>query len=111
MTTARDRSYGVKGGPIDQSIDIWCPLTPRFAQDLPVIREGRKRGKKAWWYVCCGPRGRGPLNFFSQYPAIRSRLLMGAAAWKYRPDGFLYYRISGWRHYKKKPIDSGPLNP
>jgi hypothetical protein len=33
---------------------------------------------------------------------------MGAAAWKYRPDGFLYYRVTGWRNYKK-PIDKGPL--
>ncbi len=108
MTTGYDRSYGVKGGPIDKSIDIWCPLTPRFAQDAFTIGEGRRYGKKAWWYVCCGPRGSKDLNFFSQFPAIRSRLLMGAATWKYRPDGFLYYRISGWRNYKK-PITTGPL--
>lgn len=108
MTTGYDRSYGVKNGPIDASIDIWCPLTPRFVLDQHVIAEGRKLGKKAWWYVCCGPAGNRSLNFFCQYPAIRSRLLMGAAAWKYQPDGFLYYRISGWRYYDK-PIDSGPL--
>ncbi|MBN2307319.1 MAG: DNRLRE domain-containing protein [Candidatus Hydrogenedentes bacterium] len=108
MTTGYDRSYGVKGGPIDEVMDIWCPLTPRFAEDLEVIEEGRALGKQAWWYVCCGPRGDKPLNFFCQYPAVRSRLLMGAATWKYRPDGFLYYRISGWRHYDK-PLDSGPL--
>lgn len=107
MTTGYDRSYGVKDGPIDQSIDIWCPLTPRFAQDNEIIEQGRELGKKAWWYVCCGPRGPRDLNFFTQYPAIRSRLLMGAATWKHQPDGFLYYRISGWRHYKE-PISSGP---
>jgi hypothetical protein len=108
MTTGYDRSYGVKKGPIDDSIDIWCPLTPRFVEDWDIIKEGRKLGKKAWWYVCCGPKGKNDLNFFCQFPAIRSRLLMGAAAWKYQPDGFLYYRVSGWRDYKK-PIDSGPL--
>ena len=108
MTTGYDRSYGVKGGPVDQAIDIWCPLTPRFVEDMPVIEQGRQRGKKAWWYVCCGPRGKTVLNFFCQYPPLRSRLLMGAATWKYQPDGFLYYRISGWRFYKK-PISSGPL--
>jgi hypothetical protein len=107
MTTARDRSYGVKGGPIDKSIDIWCPLTPSYEQDVRVIQEGRRLGKKAWWYVCCGPRGKH-LNFFTQLPVIRSRLLMGVASWKYKPDGFLYYRISGWNHYKK-PITSGPF--
>ena len=108
MTTGYDRSYGVKGGPLDEFIDIWCPLTPRFVEDWESIKAGRKVGKKAWWYVCCGPKGGKDLNFFSQFPAIRSRLLMGAAAWKYQPDGFLYYRVSGWRDYEK-PIDSGPL--
>lgn len=108
MTTGYDRSYGVRGGPIDKSIDIWCPLTPRFVRDRFHINEGRRYGKKVWWYVCCAPRGEKDLNFFSQFPAIRSRLLMGLATWKYRPDGFLYYRVSGWRHYDK-PIDQGPL--
>ncbi|HOZ47226.1 MAG TPA: DUF6067 family protein [Candidatus Hydrogenedentes bacterium] len=108
MTTGYDRSYGVKEGPIDKSIDIWCPLTPRFVEDLDTIAQGRAQGKKAWWYVCCGPRGRNDLNFFTQFPAIRSRLLMGVATWKYKPDGFLYYRVSGWKNYEK-PIDSGPL--
>ena len=32
---------------------------------------------------------------------------MGFAAWKYKPDGFLYYRISGWRY--TKPMDIGPM--
>jgi len=86
MTTGYDRSYGVKGGPVDQAIDIWCPLTPRFVEDVPVIEQGRERGKKAWWYVCCGPRGKSVLNFFCQYPPLRSRLLMGAATWKYQPS-------------------------
>ncbi|MBN1901160.1 DUF4091 domain-containing protein, partial [Candidatus Sumerlaeota bacterium] len=108
MTTGYDRSYGVKGGPIDDCIDIWCPLTPRFVEDWEIIKQGRKLGKKVWWYVCCVPHGKNDLNFFCQFPAIRSRLLMGAAAWKYQPDGFLYYRVSGWREYKK-PLDSGPL--
>lgn len=107
MTTAYDRSYGVKDGPLDACMDIWCPLTPRYAEDLEIIKEGRTKGKRAWWYVCCGPGG-AHLNFFSQFPAIRSRLLMGAATWKYQPDGFLYYRVSGWRNYEK-PIESGPL--
>jgi len=107
MTTAYDRSYGVKGGPLDAAMDIWCPLTPRYAEDWELIKEGRAKGKKAWWYVCCGPAG-SHLNFFSQFPAIRPRLLMGAATWKYQPDGFLYYRVSGWRNYEK-PIGSGPL--
>jgi hypothetical protein len=46
---------------------------------------------------CCG---RSPaayeLDFFIEYPAIRSRLLAGTAPWKYSVDGFLYYKVSGW---------------
>ncbi|MCP4642265.1 MAG: DNRLRE domain-containing protein, partial [bacterium] len=38
MTTGYDRSYGVKNGPIDDVMDIWCPLTPRYVQDWDLIR-------------------------------------------------------------------------
>ena len=36
-------------------------------------------------------------------------LLMGAATWKYQPDGFLYYRVAGW-NYHDRPITSGPMS-
>ena len=109
MTTGYDRSYGVrKDSPVADLLDIWVPLTPRYAEDLERIREGREAGKKAWWYICVGPRGKDDLNWFLQYPAIRTRLLMGAATWKYKPDGFLYYRVSGWI-YQDRPITSGPI--
>ena len=32
----------------------------------------------------------------SRYPALRSRLLGGAAPWKYKVQGFLYYQVAGW---------------
>jgi hypothetical protein len=109
MTTGYDRSYGVdKASPVADLLDIWVPLTPRYAEDLARIQEGRKLGKQAWWYICVGPRGKDDLNWFVQYPAIRARLLMGAATWKYQPDGFLYYRVAGWG-YNDRPITSGPM--
>jgi len=109
MTTGYDRSYGVdRESPVADALDIWVPLTPRYAEDLERLQEGRKLGKRAWWYICVGPRGRQDLNWFVQYPAIRARLLMGAATWKYQPDGFLYYRVAGWG-YNDRPITSGPL--
>ena len=97
MTTAYHRGYGVTDDPVSKFMDIWVPLTPRYAEDLAKISEGRKRGKQAWWYICCGPRDPRALNWFIQTPLIRARLLMGAAAQKLRPDGFLYYRVDGWR--------------
>jgi hypothetical protein len=33
---------------------------------------------------------------------------MGAATWKYQPDGFLYYRVTGWT-YNERKVTSGPL--
>ncbi len=108
MTTGYDRSYGVdKASPVADLLDIWVPLTPRYHEDLPRILEGRKLGKQVWWYTCVGPRGAKDLNWFVQFPAIRARLLMGAATWKYQPDGYLYYRVAGWG-YNDKPITGGP---
>ncbi len=109
MTTGYDRSYGVDtDSPVANALDIWVPLTPRYAEDWEKIQQGRELGKDAWWYICVGPRGKDVLNWFTQYPAIRARLLMGAATWKYQPDGFLYYRTAGWI-YGDGPITDGPM--
>ena len=66
----------------------------------------RAQGKKVWWYICCGPHN-PYANWFVEYAAIESRLLMGAMTAKYRPDGFLYYSLSIWN--ENKPIESGPF--
>ncbi|MBD3293125.1 MAG: DUF4091 domain-containing protein, partial [Armatimonadia bacterium] len=107
MTTGYDRSYGTEDTVVSKYMDIWVPLTPRYHQDVEKIVQGRELGKQAWWYICVGPRNPGALNWFVQYPAIRARLLMGAAARKYKTDGFLYYRVAGW-HENDAPITSGP---
>jgi len=107
MTTGYDRSYGLDDGLVSKYMDIWVPLTPRYHADQAKILEGRKLGKQAWWYICVGPRERRSLNWFVQYPAIRSRLLMGVAARKYNVDGFLYYRVAGWNN-NEQPITGGP---
>ena len=102
MTTSYDRSYGL--GSVVETIDAWCPLTPRFNPEL--AGEARAQGKKVWWYICCGPHN--PFaNWFVEYAAIESRLLMGAMTAKMRPDGFLYYSLSIWND--NKPIETGPF--
>ncbi len=102
MTTTYDHSYGLASAI--KSVDAWCPLTPRF--DPVKAAKARAAGKQVWWYICCGPR-HPYANMFVEYPAIEGRLLMGAMAAKYRPDGFLYYQISIWN--SQKPIASGPF--
>jgi hypothetical protein len=107
MTTGYDRSYGVDDTEISRRLDIWVPLSPRYQDDRAKIEQGRLLGKQAWWYICVGPRDPGALNWFVQYPAIRARLLMGAAARKFQVDGFLYYRVAGWLE-NDAPITGGP---
>jgi len=60
-----------------------------------------------WWYICCGPP-HPHANWFVEYPAIETRLLMGAMTAKYRPDGFLYYALTRWPN-NTKPIEDGPF--
>ncbi|MGI5817748.1 MAG: glycoside hydrolase domain-containing protein [Armatimonadota bacterium] len=108
MTTGYDRGYGLDDSAVSRHLDIWVPLTPVYHEDRAKIEQGRELGKQAWWYVCVVPRDPGALNWLLQYPAIRSRLLMGAAARKYDVDGFLYYRVAGWTS-NDSPITGGPI--
>ena len=102
LTTAYDASYGVKS--VMKSIDAWTPLTAAYNPENAAA--ARAAGKQVWWYICCGPH-HPHANMFVEYPAIEGRLLMGAMAAKYRPDGFLYYQISIWR--SQSPIEGGPF--
>ena len=103
MTTAIDTSYGLDS--VLKSQDAWCPYTSTFYPEK--VRKVRAKGKQVWWYTCCWPHHPYP-NFFIEYPAIESRLLMGVITAKYCPDGFLYYQISRWRN-NSEPITSGPF--
>ncbi|MEA3403024.1 MAG: DUF4091 domain-containing protein [Armatimonadota bacterium] len=108
MTTGYDRSYGLEDTPVSRHLDIWVPLTPRYHEDREKIVQGRELGKQVWWYICVGPRNPTALNWFVEFPAIRARLLMGAASRRYRVDGFLYYRVAGWAS-NDAPITGGPI--
>ena len=103
MTTAQDRSFGVKTGLRDV-VDIWVPLTDAY--DLAEARKLRAEGKQMWWYVCIVPP-HPYANWFIEYPAIESRLLTGAMSYKYEVDGFLYYLINEWQS-NRRPISQGP---
>jgi len=108
MTTGYDRGYGLEDTPASRFLDIWVPLTPRYHDDREKIAQGRELGKQAWWYICVGPRNPTALNWFLEFPAIRARLLMGAAARRYAVEGFLYYRVAGWAS-NDRPITGGPI--
>ena len=102
ITTARDADYGV-GSPLDV-VDWFCPLSETY--DLAKANRARQAGHKVWWYICCDPRA-PYANMFVECSAIEGRILMGAQAVKYRPDGFLYYSIASW--CSRRCITSGPF--
>ena len=102
MTTSYDDSFGLDS--VVKTIDAWCPLTPKF--DMAKAAKARAQGKAVWWYICCGPHN-PYANWFVEYAAIESRLLMGAMPAKYQPDGFLYYLLTKWN--QNKPVETGPF--
>ena len=101
-TTALDFDYGV--GTKLSAIDWFTPLTKYF--DPEKARISRRAGHQVWWYICCIPPA-PHANMFVECPLIEGRFLMGAAAVRQRPDGFLYYQTAAW----KSPgcITSGPF--
>ena len=96
MTTAmmyRDYAAGKTNLPSLLTTDWYCPLTDVYRPD--ISDEMRRLGKKAWWYVCCGPRY-PYANFASlEYPPAEGRLL-GWMTHLYRADGLLYWHVNYW---------------
>jgi hypothetical protein len=111
-TSAFDRRFGAESG-LDEVIDIWVAIIAHF--DNPDIRAAldrvRARGALVFWYTTIWPPRPYP-NFFLEYDAIEPRLLMGAMAQKYRPDGFGYWAINYWIQPSMElpqPITEGPF--
>ena len=101
ITTAYDYSFGTDTN-LDDLIDAWTPLTPKYDKHPEQIAAARGRGRKVWWYVCCGPKN-PYANFFIEYSAAEHRLLPGFMAHKFASDGFLYYGTAIWRKEARKP--------
>ena len=96
-TTAYDHEFGV-GTPLS-CMDWFTPLTPMW--NAEKVAASRRAGHQVWWYVCCGPHA-PYANLFIE-TGIDIRILMGAQAAKFRPDGFLYYQTSIWN--SERPIE------
>lgn len=107
MTTAGITNAQIKG---IENIDIWVPTAGTYRNRIELVNELRGMNKKVWWYVCNFPRPPEP-TFLLEVPAAVPRLLMGAMAQKYRPDGFLYWAVISWRDRVKTglgPVGEGP---
>lgn len=102
ITTSTDAELGV-GSPL-AGVDAFCPLTTAWRPEK--VAASRAAGHKVWWYVACGECA-PYANLFVQNPLSEGRLLMGAQAFRMKPDGFLYYAIAKWN--QRRPITSGPF--
>ena len=103
FSSAREHSFGQVDKRL-KSVDWFCPQTCDY--DLENADKARANGRKVWWYVCVQPY-KPFANLLIEYPAIDARLLMGAMAAKFRPDGFMYYQMSIWNG--AKGITDGPF--
>ena len=97
FTTAFCDDFGANS-PLG-GIDWFTPSVSRYADNPATVAAGRAAGRKMWWYFCNSHAG-------VEDPAIELRMVMGALAAKYRPDGFLYWQVSVWN--VDKPLDGGP---
>ena len=102
LTTSFDDTFGASNHL--QSIDVFIPMTVKFDKDRAAL--ARAKGRKVWWYYACDQKA--PLaNVFTEGQPIEQRLLMGAMAARYRPDGFLYYQSAYFN--SRHCITGGPF--
>jgi hypothetical protein len=112
MTSAFDKRFGAASG-LDEVIDTWVAIISHFntPDTRAAIDRVRARGARVVWYTTIWPPRPYP-NFFLEYDAIEPRVLMGAMAQKYRPDGFGYWALNFWdvegSTETPRPMTEGP---
>ena len=72
-------------------MDVFIPTTTKFYPEK--AEKSRAQGHKVWWYYACDQKA-PQANVFTECQPIEQRILMGAMAAKWRPDGFLYYQTA-----------------
>ncbi|MBQ9455872.1 MAG: DUF4091 domain-containing protein [Thermoguttaceae bacterium] len=73
-------------------IDIWCPVTPNFNEEL--ANKCREKGERFWWYVCCWPHA-PYCTEFTDHPAVELRTWYWQT-WKYDVVGTLIWTLNWW---------------
>ncbi len=104
MVTAQDHSYGFN--PPMKDLTAWCPIINRF--NPPLAKKAHAEGRRVWWYTCNWPRYPYP-DVYVDYPGTDLRMMLGLMAYKYKPDGFLYFHSVIWtKEDREHGIDSYP---
>ncbi len=83
-------------GFVDGSIDVCVPLSEEFENHRADYETYRRFGDEIWYYDCCGPRGRGYINRFMDYPLLATRY-HGWANYAYNLTGYLHWAAN---HYQ-----------
>lgn len=77
---------------LGNAIDIWCPLTPEYRND--VAQKRRAEGNRFWWYVCCAPKA--PFcTLFVDHPATELRTWLWQT-WQHDVVGILIWESAYW---------------
>ena len=74
------------------SINIWCPVSNSFREDL--AKQRMARGERFWWYVCTGPKA-PYCTLFIDHPATELRVWHWQA-WQRNIAGGLIWESTYW---------------
>ena len=105
--TALDGTFGRTSDCLEE-VDAWVDPEDRFSGSghQANAAEARARGKQVWFYPCNWPVIPWA-NFHLENTAVANRIVTGAASWKKKTDGVLYYSVDSPTPYIDTPIISG----
>jgi len=83
-------------GPVHGAVDIWIPLNSEYQDHQQDIDVFRKNGDTIWFYDCCGPRGRGFINRFMDYPLLATRYHFWAG-YHFDLPGYLHWAANRYQ--------------
>lgn len=104
--TALDGTFGETSDCLTE-VDAWVDPEDRFSGTghQTNAAKARARGKQVWFYPCNWPVIPWA-NYHLENSAVASRVLAGAAAWKKKTDGVLYYSVDTFSPYMDTSIIS-----
>jgi hypothetical protein len=88
--------------------NLWCPLTPEFA-NMEKVEARRKAGDRFWWYICCGPRA-PYCTLFIDHPGTELRVWLWQT-WHRQVEGILIWESTYWTSSAAYPDRGAPQNP
>lgn len=85
-------------GNLHGALDVWVPLNAEYDRHRAEMETLRGNGDEIWFYVCCGPRGDGYINRFTDYSLLCTRAMF----W-----GSYRYHLTGYLHWASNCYQSG----